>query len=77
MGKIPLEKEIATRSGILAWEISWTEELGRHQSAAAAAKSLLLSHLYATLWTAAHQAPLSTRFSRLEYWHGLPFSSPR
>ena len=32
--------------------------------------------LYATLWTAAHQAPLSTGFSRQEYWSGLPFSSP-
>ena len=31
--------------------------------------------LYATLWTAAHQAPLSTGFSRQEYWSGLPFQS--
>ena len=29
-----------------------------------------------TLWTAAHQAPLSIGFSRQEYWNGLPFSSP-
>ena len=28
----PLEKEIATLSSILAWEISWTEELGWLQS---------------------------------------------
>ena len=28
-------------------------------------------------WTAAHQAPLSMKFSRQEYWSGLPFSSPR
>ena len=28
-------------------------------------------------WTAAHQAPLSTGFSRQEYWSGLPFPSPR
>ena len=28
----PLEKEIATHSNILAWEIPWTEELGRVQS---------------------------------------------
>ena len=27
-----LEKEIATHSSILAWEISWTEELDRLQS---------------------------------------------
>ena len=32
--------------------------------------------LCATLWTAAHQAPLSTGFSRQEYWSGLPFPSP-
>ena len=31
--------------------------------------------LCATLWTAAHQAPLSTGFSRQEYWNGLPFPS--
>ena len=29
-----------------------------------------------TSWTAAHQAPLSTGFSRQEYWSGLPFPSP-
>ena len=28
----PLEKEIATHSSILTWEILWTEELGRLQS---------------------------------------------
>ena len=28
----PLEKEMATHSTILAWEISWTEEPGRLQS---------------------------------------------
>ena len=33
--------------------------------------------LCATLWTAAHQAPLSTGFSRQEYWNGLPFHSPK
>ena len=27
--------------------------------------------LFATLWTAARQAPLSLEFSRQEYWHGL------
>ena len=27
-----LEKEVATHSSILAWEISWTEESGRLQS---------------------------------------------
>ena len=28
----PLEKELATHSSILAWEIPWTEEPGRLQS---------------------------------------------
>ena len=28
----PLEKELATHSGTLAWKISWTEEPGRLQS---------------------------------------------
>ena len=28
----PLEKEMATRSSILAWRIPWTEEPGRLQS---------------------------------------------
>ena len=32
--------------------------------------------LYATLQTAAHQAPPSLGFSRQEHWSGLPFPSP-
>ena len=28
----PLEKEMVTHAGILAWRISWTEEPGRIQS---------------------------------------------
>ena len=31
---------------------------------------------FATLWTAAHQAPLSRGFPRQEYRSGLPFHSP-
>ena len=37
-------------------------------------KSLSCVRLFATPWTAAHQAPLSMRFSRQEYWSGV--SSP-
>ena len=29
-----------------------------------------------TLWALVLQAPLSMRFSRQEYWSGLPFPSP-
>ena len=32
---------------------------------------------FATPWTIAHQAPLSIRCPRQEYWSGLPFLSPR
>ena len=30
-----------------------------------------------TPWTAAYQAPPSVRFSRQEYWSGVPLPSPR
>ena len=38
----------------------------------------VLSHvqLFATLWTIAHQAPLSMGFSQQEYWSGLPCPPP-
>ena len=39
-------------------------------------KSLSRVRLFATLWTAAHQAPLSMGFSRQEYWSGVPLPSP-
>ena len=34
------------------------------------------AQLCATLWTVAHQAPLSMGFSRKEYWSGLPCHPP-
>ena len=44
-------------------------------------RACMLSHfsrvrLFATLWTVAHQALLSTGFSRQEYWSGLPCLPP-
>ena len=32
--------------------------------------------LFVTPWTVVRQAPLSMKFSRQEYWRGLPFPSP-
>ena len=32
---------------------------------------------FVTLWTVAHQVPLSMGFSRQEYWSGLPCPPPR
>ena len=39
-------------------------------------KSLSRVRLFATLWTAAYQAPPSMGFSRQEYWSGVPSPSP-
>ena len=39
-------------------------------------KSLSRARLFATSWTAAHQAPPSMGFSRQEYWSGVPLPSP-
>ena len=40
------------------------------------AKLLQRVRLCVTLWTVAHQAPLSMEFSRQEYWSGLPCHPP-
>ena len=37
---------------------------------------VMFDSFFATPWTVACQAPLSMRFSRQEYWSGLPFPSP-
>ena len=39
-------------------------------------KSLSRVQLFATPWTAVHQAPPPTGFSRQEYWSGVPLPSP-
>ena len=39
-------------------------------------KLLSCVRLFATPWTVAYQAPRSMKFSRQEYWSGLPFPSP-
>ena len=39
-------------------------------------KSLSWARLVATPWTAAHQTPPSTGYSRQEYWSGVPLSFP-
>ena len=40
-------------------------------------KSLSRVRLFATPWTAAHQAPPSMGFSRQGYWSGVPVPSPK
>ena len=53
--------------GASAIWVSWLEDSSK--------RVCMLSHvrLFVTPWTAARQAPLSTKFSRQEYWSGLPF----
>ena len=53
----------------------WTEKPGMLQSM----ESQRAGHDLATEltdWTVAHQAPLPMKFSRQEYWSGLPFPPP-
>ena len=40
------------------------------------ARMLSCVWLFITPWTVAHQVPLSTEFSRQEYWSELPFPTP-
>ena len=44
VGRIPLEKEMATHSSILAWEIPWREEPGELQSLAGEGGSQKVGH---------------------------------
>ena len=56
-------------------ERSWKLPLERHvmdNEVCMHAQPLSCVQLFATPWTVAHQAPLSIRFSRQEYWSGLP-----
>ena len=53
----PLEKEMATRSGILAWEIPWTEESGGLQSMG----SQRIGQYWARTRTHTQRKPIQTR----------------
>ena len=46
------------------------------ESPCTCAQSLSCAQLFGTLWTIAPQTSLSRRFSRQEYWNGLPFPPP-
>ena len=52
--------------------------LGKKKSKAHSADTCLLSHvrLFAAMWEAARQAPLSMGFSRQKYWSVLPCPLP-
>ena len=61
-----------SRTRLSDWtELRFKKQCKQHESVYS------LSHiwLFATLWTVAHQAPLSMGFSRQGYWSGLPLPS--
>ena len=58
------------------WQRGWEPMMTLPQREKVKVKSLSRVRLFATPWTVAYQAPLSTGFSRQEYWSGLPFPSP-
>ena len=69
----PLEKAMATHSSILAWRIPWTVEPGRIESMGlqnnnkpwvSSVQYFSCVRLFATPWTAARQASLSTTNSQ-------------
>ena len=51
--------------------------LGRLRTHAPTLSCFSHVQLFAVLWTIACPAPLSTGFSRQEYWSGLPYPPPR
>ena len=56
--------------------LSSSSSIARYSMCACMLSCFCLVWIFATLWTVAHQAPLSIGFSRQEYWSGLPFPSP-
>ena len=51
------------------WPLGWEHEL-------ISSDSCYCVQLFVIPWTVVHQTPLSTGFSRQEYWSGFPFPSP-
>ena len=64
---------------VYVWLSPFTVHLKLSQHCYSALSACILSHvrLFGTLWTVAHQTPLSMGFSRQEYGSGLPCPLPR
>ena len=81
-------EDLGTRNGVTqklgrvsAWDVGFQNLLLGEDSEEGLYKTekcLSVSHvlLFATPWTAAHEASLAMDVSRQEYWNGLPFPSP-
>ena len=61
-----------SQQGAIRWEV-WRSSSFR---LCVCAQSFSRVLLFATLWTASHQAPLCMEFSSQEYWDELPFPTP-
>ena len=75
------ERQTIKQTGLRAWEpvVMWLLNLRLLTLDLlweASEKSLSLFWFFVTSWTVSCQAPLSTGFSRQEYWSGWPFPSP-
>ena len=79
---VQAEPKLGNASGELWWTLkSWLWMDRIHPKSYLATCRVVQSHfsrvlLFATSWTVAHQAPLTTGFSRQEYWSGWPCSPP-
>ena len=64
---------------VLRYHFISSGQINTHRCSMHCAVLSRFSHvqLFVTLWTVAHQLPLSMGFSRQGYWSGLPFPSPR
>ena len=62
--------------GFTCFSIIYSEVIFVQDERYEVCKSLSCVRLFETPWTVAHQTPPSRRFSRQEYWSGLPFPSP-
>ena len=67
---------VAERDGdIISSLLGCTKETGKPEEREKS-ESVSCVQLFGTLWTVAHQPPLSMGSSRQGYWSGLPFPSP-
>ena len=78
--KASLRKEDASPGFGLTLGHTWTPMRGRNGAVSACVGTCsvtsVVSSSFAATWTVAHQVPLSTGFSRQEYWPGLPCPPP-
>ena len=62
--KVCIMQAVFSSSHVLLWELD-------HKEGCVHAKSFQSCLIFPTLWTVAHRASHSTRFSRQDYWSGL------